>query len=83
VRTLGWLRGWAARLLADRRAVAWMVFVAFVYAGATFVRSQASAPWGPDHMMILARDITQGRFDLSSLTTITTSSRSMAATTRP
>jgi hypothetical protein len=70
VRALGWLRGWAAGLLADRGAVAWMVFVAFVYAGATFVRSQASAPWGPDHMMILARDITQGRFDLSSLTTI-------------
>jgi hypothetical protein len=46
-----------------------MVLVAFVYAGATFVRSQASVPWGPDHMMILANDITQGRVDLSSLTT--------------
>ena len=69
MRALEWLRGWAARLLADRGAVAWMVFVAFVYGGATFVRSQAS-DWGPDHMMILANDITQGRVDLSSLTTI-------------
>ena len=69
MRALGWLRGWAARLLADRGVLAWMVLVAFVYAGATFVRSQASVPWGPDHMMILANDITQGRVDLSSLTT--------------
>jgi len=69
VRALAWLRGWAARLLADRGAIAWMVIVAFVYGGATFVRSQAS-DWGPDHMMILAKDITQGRVDLSSLTTI-------------
>jgi hypothetical protein len=69
VRALAWLRGWAARLLADRGAIAWMVIVAFVYGGATFVRSQAS-DWGPDHMMILANDITQGRVDLSSLTTI-------------
>jgi hypothetical protein len=46
-----------------------MVVVAFIYGGATFVRSQAS-DWGPDHMMILANDITQGRVDLSSLTTI-------------
>jgi hypothetical protein len=56
-------------LAADHGALAWMVVVAFVYAGATFVRSQASN-WGPDHMMILANDIAQGRFDLSSLTTI-------------
>jgi hypothetical protein len=69
VRALAWLRGWTARLLADRGAIAWMVIVAFVYGGATFVRSQAS-DWGPDHMMILANDITQGRVDLSSLTTI-------------
>lgn len=69
MRALAWLRGWAARLLADRGAIAWMVIVAFVYGGATFVRSQAS-DWGPDHMMILAKDITQGRVDLSSLTTI-------------
>jgi hypothetical protein len=69
VRALAWLRGWAARLLADRGAVAWMVVVAFVYGSATFVRSQAS-DWGPDHMMILANDIIQGRVDLSSLTTI-------------
>ncbi len=69
MRALEWLRGWAARLLADRGAVAWMVVVAFIYGGATFVRSQAS-DWGPDHMMILANDITQGRVDLSSLTTI-------------
>jgi len=69
VRALAWLRGWAARLRADRGAIAWMVIVAFVYAGATFVRSQAS-DWGPDHMMILANDITHARFDLSSLTTI-------------
>ena len=69
MRALAWLRGWAARLLADRGAIAWMVIVAFVYGGATFVRSQAS-DWGPDHMMILAKDITQGRCDLSSLTTI-------------
>jgi hypothetical protein len=70
VRALAWLRGWAARLLADRGAVAWMVVVAFIYGGATFVRSQAATGWGPDHMMILANDITQGRVDLSSLTTI-------------
>jgi len=69
VRALAWLRGWADGLLADRGAVAWMVVVAFIYGGATFVRSQAS-DWGPDHMMILANDITQGRVDLSSLTTI-------------
>ena len=69
MRALAWLRGWAARLLADRGAIAWMVIVAFVYGGATFVRSQAS-DWGPDHMMILAKDITQGRVDLRSLTTI-------------
>ena len=69
MRALAWLRGWAARLRADRGAIAWMVIVAFVYAGATFVRSQAS-DWGPDHMMILANDITHARFDLSSLTTI-------------
>lgn len=69
MRVLAWLRGWAAGLLADRGAVAWMVVVAFIYGGATFVRSQAS-DWGPDHMMILANDITQGRVDLSSLTTI-------------
>jgi hypothetical protein len=69
VRALERLRGWAARLLADRGAIAWMVLVAFVYGGATFVRSQAS-DWGPDHMMILANDIIQGRVDLSSLTTI-------------
>ena len=69
MRALAWLRGWAARLLADRGAIAWMVVVAFVYGGATFIRSQAS-DWGPDHMMILANDITQGRVDLSSLTTI-------------
>jgi hypothetical protein len=47
-----------------------MVVVAFIYGGATFVRSQAATGWGPDHMMILANDITQGRVDLSSLTTI-------------
>ncbi len=69
MRALEWLRGWAARLLADDGAIAWMIIVGLVYAGATFVRSQASS-WGPDHMMILANDITQGRFDLSSLTTI-------------
>ncbi|MGZ6268394.1 MAG: hypothetical protein ACXWNR_07550 [Candidatus Limnocylindrales bacterium] len=69
MRVLGWLRGWAGRLLADRGALAWMLLVAFVYAGATFVRSQASVPWGPDHMMILANDMTHGHFDLSALTT--------------
>ena len=47
MRALAWLRGWAARLLADRGAIAWMVIVAFVYGGATFIRSQAS-DWGPD-----------------------------------
>jgi len=46
-----------------------MLLVAFVYGGATFVRSQASS-WGPDHMMILASDLFVGRSDLSSLTTI-------------
>lgn len=69
MRALDWFRGWAARLKADPGALTWMLLVALVYAGATFVRSQASS-WGPDHMMILAKDITQGRFDLSSLTTI-------------
>ena len=69
MRALEWLRGWAGRLLADPGALTWMVVVALVYTGATFVRSQAS-DWGPDHMMILANAIAQGRFDLSSLTTI-------------
>lgn len=58
------------RLRDDPGAIAWMMLVAFFYAFATFVRSQASIPWGSDHMMILAVDLTQGRSDLSSLTTI-------------
>jgi hypothetical protein len=46
-----------------------MLLVAFVYGGATLVRSQASS-WGPDHMMILAAGMWSGHSDLSSLTTI-------------
>jgi len=69
VRAQEWVRGRATQLRDDPGAVGWMLLVAFVYAGATFVRSQASS-WGPDHMMILASDLFVGRSDLSSLTTI-------------
>jgi hypothetical protein len=69
VRVLEWVRGRATQLRDDPGAVAWMLLVAFVYGGATFVRSQALS-WGPDHMMILASDLFVGRSDLSSLTTI-------------
>ena len=69
MRALEWLRDRAIALYDDPGAVAWMLLVAFVYGGATFVRSQASN-WGPDHMMILASDLFVGRSDLSSLTTI-------------
>jgi len=69
VRVLESVRGRATQLRDDPGAVAWMLLVAFVYGGATFVRSQASS-WGPDHMMILASDLFVGRSDLSSLTTI-------------
>jgi hypothetical protein len=76
VRALEWVRGrpeWvrdrAAQLRDDHGAIAWMLLVAFVYGGATFVRSQASS-WGPDHMMILAAGMWSGHSDLSSLTTI-------------
>jgi len=69
VRALEWVRLRAAQLRNDRGAIVWMAIVAALYCGATFVRSQAS-DWGPDHMMILATDIAQGRVDLSSLTTI-------------
>ena len=69
MRALEWVRGRAARLRDDPAAMAWMLLVAFVYGGSTFVRSQASG-WGPDHMMILATDLWAGHSDLSSLTTI-------------
>ena len=69
MRALEWFRGRAIRLGEDPGAVAWMLLVAFVYGGATFVRSQAS-DWGPDHMMILAAGMWSGHSDLSSLTTI-------------
>jgi len=69
VRALEWVRDRAIALYDDPGAVAWMLLVAFVYGGATFVRSQASS-WGSDHMMILASDLFVGRSDLSSLTTI-------------
>jgi hypothetical protein len=65
-----WLRNRADILLNDPGALAWMFFVAAVYGAATFVRSQATT-FGPDHMMILANGmLTQGRVDLSTLTTI-------------
>jgi hypothetical protein len=70
VRALEWVRGRARGLRSDPGAIAWMLLVAFVYGAATFVRSQASNGWGPDHMMILASDMFVGRSDLSSLTTI-------------
>ena len=72
VRALEWLRGWAIRLLADDGAIAWMIVVAIAYGFATFVRSQATAPWGTDHMMSLASDLVAGHSDLSfsQLTTI-------------
>jgi hypothetical protein len=63
------VRDRAAQLRDDHGAIAWMLLVAFVYGGATFVRSQASS-WGPDHMMILAAGMWSGHSDLSSLTTI-------------
>jgi hypothetical protein len=69
VRALEWLRRRVAQLRDDPAAIAWMLVVAFVYAGATYVRSQAS-DWGPDHMMILATGMWSGHSDLSSLTTI-------------
>ena len=69
MRALVWVRGRAVQLRDDPGAITWMVLVAFAYAGATFVRSQASS-WGPDHMMILATGMWSGHSDLSSLTTI-------------
>jgi hypothetical protein len=70
VRAREWVRSWAARLADDPGAIGWMLLVVFVYGSATFVRSQASAPFGADHMMILARGLFAGHSDLSSLTTI-------------
>ena len=70
MRALEWFRGRGRAFLDDPGAVAWMLLVAFVYGAATFVRSQASNGWGPDHMMILASDMFVGRSDLSTLTTI-------------
>lgn len=72
MRALEWLRGWAIRLLADDGAIAWMIVVAIAYGFATFVRSQATAPWGTDHMMSLASNLVAGHSDLSfsQLTTI-------------
>lgn len=71
MRVLEWVRGRAAQLRDDPGALAWMLLVACVYAGATFVRSQAS-DWGPDHMMSLASNLLVGRSDLTheQLTTI-------------
>ena len=70
MRALDWVRGRAGEWRPDPGVIGWMALVAFVYGTATFVRSQASLPWGPDHMMILAGDMFVGRSDLSSLTTI-------------
>jgi len=70
LRVLRWGIDLSARLGRDPGALVWMTLVAFVYGVATYVRSQASVPWGPDHMMILASDLFVGRSDLSSLTTI-------------
>lgn len=72
MRALEWLRGWTIGLLADDGAIAWMIVVAIVYGFATFVRSQATAPWGTDHMMSLASNLVAGHSDLSfsQLTTI-------------
>lgn len=70
MRAIDTVAGGLRRLRGDPGAIAWMALVAVVYGLATFVRSQAVAPWGADHMMILANDLTQGRSDLSSLTTI-------------
>jgi hypothetical protein len=70
LRALDWVRGRAGEWRPDPGVIGWMALVAFVYGTATFVRSQASLPWGPDHMMILAGDMFVGRSDLSSLTTI-------------
>jgi hypothetical protein len=66
-----WVRLQVTRLFEDREAIAWLGFVAVVYAGAAFVRSQAS-DWGPDHMMVLATRILGGQSDIpyKSLTTI-------------
>jgi hypothetical protein len=69
VRVIHSLADWADRLLHDRAALAWMAIVAVVFAGATYVISQLS-DWAPDHMMILAVNMTRGRFDLYTLTTI-------------
>jgi hypothetical protein len=69
VKAKEWLGSRATQLADDPGAIAWLILVAFVYGGATFIRSQATN-WGPDHMMILASDMFVGRSDLSSLTTI-------------
>jgi Glycosyltransferase family 87 len=53
------------RLRDDPGAIGWMVLVALVYGFATYVRSQATAPWGTDHMMSLASDLVAGHSDLS------------------
>ena len=54
----------------DAGVVAWMASVAILYAAATAIRTQAG-DFGPDPMMILAKDIlTQGRFDLTTITTL-------------
>ena len=70
MRAFDWVADRAEDLWNDRGAIWWMGLVAFVYGTATFVRSQASVPFGADHMMILAADMAVGRSDLSSLTTI-------------
>jgi hypothetical protein len=60
---------WLDELRHDRAALAWMALVAFFYFGATYVISQLS-DWDSDHMMILAVSMSQGKFDLPTLTTI-------------
>ncbi len=66
-----WLRHRTEILVRDPGAIAWMFFVATIYATATFVRSQQIGSFGPDHMMILANDmLSHGRSDLTTLTTI-------------
>lgn len=56
---------------SDVGAIAWMLCVAVAYGFATAIRMAQAGHFGPDHMMILAKDIlAQGRFDLTSINTV-------------